>query len=108
MTSSVRIFLKSLHWMALGWAVAVVWLWYAQIQHDLLFSPVINHHTETLIAGGIPAAVIEACAFLGMAMAGRAPSRALEMREWAYSFVWASFPNLLVLYTVLLIVRGEV
>jgi hypothetical protein len=108
MISSVRIFAKSLHWVALGWAAAVIWLCYAQMQHGLLFNPVVDYHVDTLIQGGIPALIIEVCALATVALIGRAPTRDLEWREWVYSFVWALFPNLMVLYTVHLMVLGEI
>jgi uncharacterized membrane protein len=108
MTSSVRIFAKSLHWLALGWAVGVVWLCYSQIRHGLLFDPVVDYHVDTLIAGGIPALLIEVCAFFSIAIIGGAPTRDVEWREWFYSFLWALFPIVMVLYTVYLMVIGEI
>lgn len=85
-----------------------MWLCYAQIQHGLLFSPVIDYHIETLVEGGIPALAIEMCAFFTIALIGGAPTRDIEWREWFYSFIWALFPNLMVLYTVHLMVAGEI
>lgn len=108
MTSSVRIFAKSLHWVAFGWALGVMWLCYAQIQHGLLFDPVIDYHIQTLIEGGFPALAIEAIALFSIALIGRAPTKQIEWREWFYSFIWALFPNVMVLYTVHLIVLGEI
>ena len=108
MTSSVRIFAKSLHWLALGWAIGVVWLCYSQIQHDLLFDPVVNYHLDTLIEGGIPALLLEVCALFTIAMIGRAPRRDAEWREWLYSFLWALFPIVMILYTVYLMVIGDI
>jgi hypothetical protein len=107
MISSLRIFAKSLHWLAAGWAVAIVWLCYAQIQRGLLFDPVVNYHLETLAAGVIPALVIEVAALASIALMGSAPSRELQRREWLYAFVWSLFPNLMILYTVHLMVIGD-
>jgi hypothetical protein len=90
------------------WLIAVIWLAHAQLQHELLFDPTAKYHVQTLIEGIIPAAVIEVFAFFGVAAAGKAPTRWAERREWMYSFVWALFPNLMVLYTVHLMVLGEI
>ena len=51
MTSSVRIFAKSLHWVAAGWLIAVLWLAHAQLQHARLFDPAATYHMETLMEG---------------------------------------------------------
>jgi hypothetical protein len=107
MTSSLRIFGKSLHWLALGWAIGVVWLCWGQIQRGLLFDPVVNYHVDTLIEGGVPALLIEAAAFVTIAIIGGAPTRELEWREWTYAFIWSLFPNAMILFSVHLMLIGE-
>lgn len=110
MTSNTRIFAKSLHWLALGWAMAVIWLCWAQIQRGHLFDESINYHVDTvstLIEGGIPALLVEVCALFSIALIGHAPTRKLERREWWYAFIWSLFPNIMIFYTVYMMVVGE-
>jgi hypothetical protein len=107
MTSHLRVFAKSLHWLAAGWACAVIWLCWSQIRRGLLFDPAINYHVDTLVVGGIPSIVIEVAALIGTSLTGAAPTRDVEWREWWYSFVWALFPNVMIIYTVYLIVIGD-
>jgi len=108
--SSVRVFAKSLHWLAAGWAVSVVWLWIAQIRQGWMLDPSLatDYHTSTLIEGLAPALLVEAMAFFGVAWSGAAPDASLERREWVHAFVWSLLPNVLILYTVHLIVIGGV
>lgn len=110
MTSHTRTFAKSLHWLAAGWAIAVLWLSWAQIQRGHLFDESIRYHVDTigtLVEGGIPALLIEVCAFFSIALIGRAPTPALERREWWYAFIWSLFPNIMIFYTVYKMVIGE-
>jgi hypothetical protein len=107
MTSSLRTFGKSLHWLAAGWLVGVVWLCYAQMRRGLLFDPVVNYHLDTLIEGAAPALIIETFAFFSLALMGAAPTRTIGKREWVYAFVWSLFPNLMILYTVYMMVTGD-
>jgi hypothetical protein len=108
--SNTRIFAKSLHWLAAGWAIAVLWLCWAQIQRSHLFSADVNYHVDTfgtLVEGVIPALVIEVFAFFTIALIGKAPTGELERREWWYAFVWSLFPILMIFYTVYMMVIGE-
>jgi len=110
MTSNARIFAKSLHLLAAGWAIAVLWLCWAQIQRGHLFDAAINYHVDTagtLIEGGIPALLIEVCACFTIALIGKAPAPALERREWWYAFIWSLFPNVMIFYTVYMMILGE-
>jgi len=109
MISSARVFGKSLHWLAAGWTIAVVWLYAAQIQRGWLIDPLLptNYHAETLLEGLLPAVVVEIMAIMSSLLTGPAPTRALERREWVHAFVWSLFPNVMVLYTVYLIVLGD-
>jgi hypothetical protein len=110
MTSSVRVFAKSLHWLAAGWVIGIVWLCIAQIRHGWLLDPLTptNFHIDTLIEGILPALVVEMTALLAAAWTGAAPTPAIEWREWEIAFVWSLLPNLLVLYTVHLMVVGDI
>jgi hypothetical protein len=110
MTSSVRVFAKSLHWLAAGWATAVVWLCIAQIRRGWLLDPLTptDFHMDTLIEGILPALLVEVTAFFVVAWAGAAPTPSIEWREWKIAFVWSLLPNCLVLYTLHLMVIGEI
>jgi hypothetical protein len=110
MTSSVRVFAKSLHWLAAGWAIGVVWLCIAQIRRGWLLDPLAptDFHIDTLIEGVLPALVVEMTAFFSIAWAGAAPTPSIEWREWAIAFLWSLLPNFLVLYAVHLMVIGEI
>jgi hypothetical protein len=107
--SSVRVFAKSLHWLAAGWAVSVVLLCVAQIQRGWLLDPAAatDYHVSTLIEGLAPALIVEAMAFFSVAWSGPAPTASLERREWVHAFVWSLLPNVLTLYTVYLMVFGD-
>jgi hypothetical protein len=108
--SNVRIFAKSLHWLALGWAVGVVWLCIAQMRRGWLLDPTgaTDYHVNTFFEGLAPAALVEAMAFFSVAWCGVAPTRSIERREWMQAFIWALLPNLMVLYTVYLMIYGDV
>ena len=109
MTSSARVFGKSLHWLAAGWTVAVVWLYVAQMQRGWLLDPLLptNYHVETLLEGLLPAVLVEIMGIVSGLLTGPAPTRSLERHEWLQAFVWSLFPNVMVLYTVYLIVLGD-
>jgi len=109
MTSSARVFGKSLHWLAAGWTVAVVWLCVAQIQRGWLLEPLLptNYHFDTLVEGVLAALLVELLAIVSNVLTGPAPTRSLERREWLHAFFWSLFPNVMVLYTVYLIVLGD-
>jgi len=100
--SAVRVFGKSMHMLASGWAVSVVWLWIAQVQQHILrqgFAPD-YYAARTLIEGLIPAVLI---AIVGVAInrwTGRAPNKFLQREEWWHAFVWCIVPNALLLFTV--------
>jgi len=100
--SAVRVFGKSMHMLAAGWAVAVAWLWVAQIQQHVLregYAPP-DYGLGTAIGGLIPSVLI---ALLGVAInrwAGRAPNKWLQRYEWLQAFWWSAVPNLLLLISV--------
>jgi len=110
MTSAARVFGKSLHWLAAGWTAAVIWLCVAQIQRGWLLDPLLptNYHLDTLMEGLLPAILVELMALVSVALTGAAPTRSLDRREWVHAFFWSLFPNVMVLYTVYLIVIGDI
>ena len=73
--SSVRVFGKSLHWLAAGWTVAIWWLWLASLNQSLLRRGVMpdNYGASILVAGLLSALAIEAVAILFVRWTGRAP-----------------------------------
>ena len=102
--------MKSFHWLAAGWTVGVVWLCISQIRSGWNLYPLdpTDYHLSTLIEGLAPALIVETMAFFGAAFSGAAPTPSIERREWVYAFVWALLPNIMVLYTVHLMVIGDV
>jgi len=110
MTSHVRVFGKSLHWLAAGWLAAIIWLWVAQIQRGRLLDPEMatNFHWDTIIAGVIPAVLLEVMALVWAKVSGSAPTQEVGRREWLDAFLWSFFPNLMILYTVHLMILGEI
>jgi hypothetical protein len=106
--SSIRVLGKSLHLLAAGWTVSVVWLWLAELRqhvrrHDVL-PP--DYAVATLITGTVAALILEAIAVLYMRWTGAAQSPAVERREWHHAFWWSVFPNVMLLYAVYLMVFG--
>src|SRR5262245_23356524 len=78
--SSIRVFGKSLHWLAAGWTVAIWWLWLASINQSLVRRGVMpdNYALSILIAGLLSALAIEAAALMIGRWTGRAPRPGLE------------------------------
>lgn len=106
--SHVRVFAKSLHLLALGWTVAITWLWMAGLRqyfrrHDELPA---DYGIATLVTGTMSAIVLEVLAIAFVRWAGRAANQTLQRREWHHAFWWAAFPNVLLLYTVYLLIFG--
>jgi hypothetical protein len=106
--SHVRVFGKSLHLLAAGWTVAIAWLWVAELRqhvrrHDVL-PP--DFGMATAITGTLAAILLEALAILVVRWTGSAATQALQRREWHHAFWWSVFPNLMLLYTVYLLVFG--
>lgn len=106
--SHVRIFAKSLHVLAAGWMVAVVWLWMAGLRqhvrrHDMLPA---DYGLAILVTGTIGAILIEVLAVVFVRWTGSAGNGLIQRREWVHAFWWAAFPNVLLLYTVYILVFG--
>ena len=106
--SSVRIFAKSLHWLAAGWMAAIAWLWVAGLNQSMLRRGVVpeNFDASTLAAGIVSALIIEAVAMLMVRWVGRAPRPGLERREWKHAFWWSAVPNAMLLATVYLMIEA--
>src|SRR5262245_49013806 len=106
--SSIRVFGKSLHWLAAGWTVAIWWLWLASINQSLVRRNVMpdNYAISILIAGFVSALAIEAAALLIGRSPGRGPRTGLERREWRIAFWWSAVPNALLFLTVYVMIEA--
>ena len=106
--SQMRIFGKSLHLLAAGWAITVMWLWLAEIRQHVRRHDVVppDYAMATLITGTIATAVLEVLALLFMKWTGSAATSDLQRREWHYAFWWSVFPNVMLLYTAYLLIYG--
>jgi hypothetical protein len=107
--SSVRIFGKSLHWLAAGWMASVGWLWVAGVrQHLLRQGAMPNDYGASLLVGGALSAIaIEAVAITVVRWTGHAPRPGLERREWQHAFWWSVVPNALLLATVYVMIEAS-
>jgi len=107
--SGVRVFAKSLHWLAAGWFVAVVWLWVAMLRQHMLrrggMPP--DYALASLIQGFVSAAALEMLALWCVRATGKAPNRPLERREWHHAFWWSAFPNLMLIGTAYLLILSS-
>jgi hypothetical protein len=104
--SGLRVLAKSLHLLALGWIVSVVWLWSAQIEVNVRRFGADNYGSNTLIEGAFPALLIELMAMAVSAMIARVPGIADSRREWWHAFVWTIFPNAMLLGTAYLMITA--
>jgi hypothetical protein len=106
--SSVRVFGKSLHWLAAGWMAAIWWLWLASLNQALVRRGVMpeNYGASILVAGLLSALAIEFVAILFGRWTGRAPRPGLERREWRIAFWWAAVPNALLFLTVYVMIES--
>jgi hypothetical protein len=108
--SSIRVLVKSLHLIAVGWLMSVGWLWLSQVRINLsrFGVPPENYAVWTLIEGIFPAAIVELCALKLADYVRTAPGMEERWREWHHAFWWALVPNLFVFGTAyLLIVEGR-
>ena len=105
--SQIRIFAKSMYVFALGWLIASVWLWYSGVQQHILrhYEPPPEYALRTLLIVTAPVPFIAAMGLLIRRWSGRAPTAALERREWIASFWWALCPNWLMFTTVYVMIR---
>jgi hypothetical protein len=106
--SQVRIFSKSLHLLAVGWFVAVGWLWLAELrQHVRRYDvPPPDYAMATLMSGVLSAVVLEIVALLFVKWTGSASTPTLQRREWHHAFWWSFFPNMMLIYTVYVLIFG--
>jgi hypothetical protein len=106
--SSVRVFGKSLHWLAAGWVASIAWLWMAMVNQSLLRRGEMpeGFGLSTLVMGLVSALAIEAVAVIFIRWTGRAPRAGLERREWRIAFWWSAVPNVLLLLTVYLMIES--
>jgi hypothetical protein len=106
-TSGVRVFGKSMHVLAAGWLLSIVWLWISQLQqyvHRDGVAPA-GYAAETLAAGIFPAAVVVLGGMAVERWAGSAPTSAMGRREWHHAFWWSIVPNLLLLLAVYVMIQ---
>jgi hypothetical protein len=104
--SGIRVLAKSLHLLALGWMISVVWLWTAQVQVNVsrFGVPPPGYAFRTLIEGVIPALLVELMA-IGMDSAIARVSGGTDSRgEWWSAFLWTVVPIALLLGTVYLMI----
>lgn len=106
--SSVRVFGKSLHWLAAGWMASIGWLWIAALNQAVLRRGAVPDDlgAATLIGGLVSAVAIETVAIMIVRWTGRAPRPGLERREWHHAFWWSAVPNLMLLATVYIMIEG--
>jgi hypothetical protein len=106
--SSLRVFAKSLHLLALGWLTGVVWLWIAQIQLSVQRYGIApeGYGVRTLIEGLLPALLVELMGIGTDALIARAPESGDSRREWRHALLWTLFPNLFLLGMVYLIIAS--
>ena len=107
-TSHLRIFAKSLHVLAAGWVLAVAWLWLAGLRQHVRRHDVLPEDLgmATLITGTVSAVLLEVLAILFVRWTGSATTPTVQRREWHHAFWWAAFPNLMLLYTVYILIFG--
>jgi hypothetical protein len=100
--SAVRVFGKSMYVLAAGWMVSVAWLWMATLQQQVLRRGAVPDYFELgmLTSGMVPALLVGAVGYAIDRWAVPAPNRWLQRREWIHAFWWSLLPNLLLLFTV--------
>jgi hypothetical protein len=106
--SHLRVFAKSMHLLAAGWTVAIVWLWLAGVRQHVRRHNVVpdDYGLTTLISGLASAVLLELLGWLFVRWTGSAATPTLQRREWHYAFWWAAFPNGMLLYTVYVLIFG--
>jgi hypothetical protein len=97
--SSVRVFGKSLHLLAAGWAASVAWLWVATVQEQLLRTGAMpgDFGLSLIELGLVSGLVLESVALCVVKLTGAAPLRILQREEWRHAFWWSLIPNVLLL-----------
>jgi hypothetical protein len=105
--SRLRVLAKSFYWFGAGWAVAVGWLWIAEVQQHIQRrgTPPPAYGMNTAISGVAPALLIALVGFYVAKWTGCAPDNALERQEWSQAFWWSFVPNALLLATVWIMIQ---
>lgn len=106
--SHVRVFGKSLHLLAAGWLLSVGWLWAAEIRQHIRRHDQVppDFAMATLLTGTISAILLEMLAVLVVRWTGSASTPTLQRKEWHHAFWWSAFPNVMLLYTVYILIFG--
>lgn len=103
--SSVRVFAKSLHILAVTWAISVAVIWVVQIRHDQRLAPdrPLDIHLETILECLIPALALELSA-VGIERWAGPPRGDDSSREWVHALFWSVLPIVMLLETVYLLI----
>jgi hypothetical protein len=106
--SSVRVFGKSLHMLAAGWAASIAWLWVAAVQQQLHRTGALPTDLGlSLVAIGVVSGVLlEVVALCVVKFTGAAPLRIVQREEWRHAFWWSFIPNVLLLATAYLMIAS--
>lgn len=106
--SGVRVFCKSLHMLAGGWAASVLWLWLVGLrQHvDRFGTAPADLAMPLVIVGAVPAVALGLIARSFGRLAGVSATTVEDAREWRHAFWWALLPNLFLLATAYLLIVG--
>jgi ABC-type branched-subunit amino acid transport system permease subunit len=89
-SSSVGVFAKSLHLVALGWIASLGYLWFSLRQTFVL-------DLRTILLAIVPLLFIEAIAWSATRWSEWTPGRLQYEAEWRRAFWWSLLPNLLLL-----------
>jgi hypothetical protein len=108
--SSVRVFGKSLHMLAAGWAAAVACLWIAGLRELLMKNGALppDLGVSLVSLGLMSGVVLEIVALFVVRLTGTAPLRVLQREEWRHAFWWSFVPNSFLLATVCLMLASAV
>lgn len=93
--SSVGVFAKSLHLVALGWIVSLGYLWLSLRQTFVL-------DLRTILLAIVPLLFVEGLAWSTTRWSEWTPGRLQYEAEWRRAFWWSLLPNLLLLAALLL------
>jgi len=108
--SSVRVFGKSLHILAAGWAAAIALLWLAALRQWLQRNGVLPSDLglSLVSVGMMSGLILEMIALYVVRLTGTAPLRVLQREEWRHAFWWSAVPNTLLFATVYLMIAPAV
>ena len=108
--SSVRVFGKSLHMLAAGWAASIGWLWVAAVNQQLQRTGTVpgDFGLSLVALGVLSGIVLEITALYVVKLTGAAPLRILQREEWRHAFWWSLVPNALLLAAAYLMVASAI